>query len=142
MARENEADFEYACSREDCERRFANEHGLAVHLARAHGTSTADEREGERAALEAAERQAEPTDGDGGEDTEDAVPPARQLHCDVDLDQEECDLVAAVSFLFGYADDDEVVCAALADFFDWARADENVVAATKLQQRARAAAAK
>lgn len=139
MADVDPQEFPYECSRSDCERRFKNEHGLAVHIARAHG-NTGDDAGHESAAIEAAERQPHHDDEVEPEQEVEGGEGASYLHADVELDAEERELIAAVSFLFGYTDDNDVVCAALADFFEWARGEENVAAAVKLQRRARTAA--
>lgn len=142
MARHNPPNEE-ACGIDGCTKVPPTSHGLAIHRATGHRSTKPITRDPEAEAIEQAERGPiadEMNDEREGNDDLD-VDEAHILATHVELDDEELALVAAVKFLFAYEDTD-VVCAALAYYFEWAKEEPNVKNALELRRRAMKAASK
>lgn len=123
-------DFEIHCTRTGCERTFASEHGLAVHLARSHAGTIRDERTPALGDVSVempapVEELVDEPDDDG----------PLALEGIVLLDAEEVELLAAMRFLFRWDDESGALTQAMNDLFDWARADADVQALLKIKRR-------
>lgn len=142
MARSEPNDEE--CGIDGCEKVPPTKQGLAIHRATGHKVEKLITRDPEAEAIEQAERGPiadEMNDGRDEKADELDVDAEHLLETRVELEDEEVALVAAVKFLFAYEDTD-IVCAALADYFEWAKSEPNVKNALELRRRAMKAAAK
>lgn len=118
------------CTRTGCERTFKTDQGLRVHLARSHKDADTDH-------VETSEQQ--PVERVEGDDLSerDGVVYEGELSGVIELEAEEMEVIRAASFLMGWADDTDVILAAVTDLLDWARNDPTVQQAMALRAAAK-----
>lgn len=134
------------CGIDGCLRVPPTKQGLAIHRVKGHpDTVLLVTRDHEAEAIEQAERgpiaDEMNIERESGGELDRDIDDDHLLSTHVELSDEEVALVAAVKFLFAYEDTD-VVCAALADYFEWAKEEPNVKNALELRRRAMKAASK
>lgn len=125
------------CTRTGCERTFTTEHGLSIHLARAH--TREDERE-EDSAIRRAEQQpvetGEEHDGDVDEETTEEAAPTSEMSMPITLEGDEQDLLDAVCFLYECAPG-SCAAEAMTMWFAAMRELPDVVAMVELRKKVR-----